>query len=800
MLDLFGDLKIALRRLIRQPGLSLMVVGMLGLGIGGNTAIFSILNGLFIRPLPFHDAERLVDLDETAPKWNLEFLGISYPDFHAWREQNRVFDGMAVWDQESFNLSAQGAAERIEGAEVTYDLASVLRIRPILGRDLRAEDDRPGAARVALLGFSLWQRTFGGVPDVIGKTLRLDSEAYTVVGVLPPEAVIPNDAQLWIPLAADPHEHRGWFLNGVGRLKEGITPERAREDLTRVHRAMLEVRPANEITSPIVTPLRERYLGDYRLLTSLLQGAVGVILLIACANAAGLMLARGTGRSGEVGVRAALGATRSRIVRELMTESFVLSGCGGLLGLILADVGLTGLTSVMPDQLPRWVSFEVDSRFMLFCLLITVVAAILSGLAPALQASRTNVHGALRRATAGSSAPTGKRIGFNALVVGEVALALVLLIGAALLVRAFLEVQKVEKGFRPDNVLTFRVTLPPAKYAEAERRVSFFNELLERSRALPGVQAAGAITIPPLGGHWGDFFEIESARPSGPEEQDPVTLVRVITPDYFQAMGVTLVSGRPFTEHDGRTEGAPIVIVNETFVRTFWPDADPLGKRIRYREEGSPWFTVVGVTRDVKHYGLDAKMRPGVYVPYLQTPVRTMAVALRSASDPTSLVSPVREIVRGMDADLPIHEVATMSQRLDESLRIRRSYSSLFGLFAAVALVLACGGVYGVISHAVNQRTHEIGIRMALGAREGQVLRQVLGRGLVLVSVGVLLGLVGAFWASGLLETFLFGVSGSDPITYVVVTLLLTGVAFVAMLLPARRAARIDPNRALHVE
>jgi putative ABC transport system permease protein len=800
MLDLFGDLKIACRRLIRQPGLSLMVVGMLGLGIGGNTAIFSILNGLFIRPLPFHDAERLVDLDETAPKWNLEFLGISYPDFHAWREQNRVFDGMAVWDQESFNLSAQETAERIEGAQVTYDLASVLGIQPILGRDLRAEDDRPGAARVALLGFGLWQRTFGGVPDVIGKTLRLDSEAYTVVGVLPPEAVIPDDAQLWIPLAADPYEHRGWFLNGVGRLKEGITPDRAREDLTRVHRAMVEVRPANEITSPIVTPLRERYLGDYRLLTSLLQGAVGVILLIACANAAGLMLARGTGRSGEIGVRAALGATRSRIVRELMTESFVLSGCGGLLGLILADVGLTGLTSVMPDQLPRWVSFEVDSRFMLFCLLITVVAAILSGLAPALQASRTNVHGALRRATAGSSGPTGKRIGFNALVVGEVALALVLLIGAALLVRAFLQVQKVETGFRPDNVLTFRVTLPSAKYAKADQRVSFFNDLLERSRALPGVQAAGAITSPPLGGHWGDFFEVESARPLGPDEQDPVTLVRVITPDYFQAMGVTLVSGRPFTEHDGRAEGAPIVIVNETFVRTFWPDADPLGKRIRYREEGSPWFTVVGVTRDVKHYGLDAKMRPGVYVPYLQTPVRTMAVALRSASDPTSLVSPVREIVRGMDADLPVHEVATMSQRLDESLRIRRSYSSLFGLFAAVALVLACGGVYGVISHAVNQRTHEIGIRMALGAREGQVLRQVLGRGLVLVSAGVLLGLVGAFWASGLLETFLFGVSGSDPITYVVVTLLLTAVAFVAMLLPARRAARIDPNRALHVE
>jgi putative ABC transport system permease protein len=800
MLGFLSDLKIAFRRLIRQPGFSLMVVGMLGLGIAGNTAIFSIFNGLFMKPLPFHESERLVDIDETAPIWNLEFVGISYPDFHAWREQNRTFEGMAVWDQQSFNLSAQGAAERIEGARVTHDLASVLDIQPVLGRDFQPEDDRPGAAKVALLGFGLWQRTFGGAPDVLGETLRLDSEPYTVVGVLPPEAVIPDDAQLWIPLAADPHTHQGWFLNGVGRLRNGVTPNRAREDLTRVHRAMLETRPDNENTSPIVLPLRERYLGDYRRLTSLLQGAVGVILLIACANVAGLMLARGTARSGEIGIRAALGATRLRIVRELMAESLVLAACGGLLGLILGDWALAGLVSLMPDELPGWVSFEIDTPFLVFCLFVTVFAALLSGLAPALQAARSIAHEALRQRTAGSSTPSGRGRGLHAVVIGEIALALVLLVGAALVVRAFLEVQKVETGFRPDNVLTFRVDLPRAKYVNSERRISFFTELLERCRALPGVQAAGAITSPPLAGHWGDFFEVENARPLGPDEQDPVTLVRVITPGYLQAMGVTLTSGRPFTEHDGRTEGAPTVIVNETFARTFWPGADPLGKRIRYREEGSPWLTVVGVTHDVKHYGLDVKMRPGVYVPFLQTPVSTLAVILRGGSDPSNLVSPAREIVREMDADLPLHEVVTMSQRIDDSLWIRRSYSSLFGLFAAVALVLACGGLYGVISHAVGQRTHEIGIRMALGAREGQVLRQVLGRGLALVSMGILLGLAGAFWASGLLETLLFGISGSDPITYIVVSLILMGVAFLAMLLPARRAARVDPIRALHVE
>jgi len=800
MLNFLPDFKFAFRSLVKQPGFSLIVVGMLALGIAGNVAIFSIFNGLFVRPFPLPEPERLVDLDETAPKWNLEYLGISYPDFHAWREQNQVFEGMAVWDAISFNLSFQGTASRIEGARVTHDLGSVLGIRPILGRDFRVEDDRPGAPGVVLLGFGFWQRDFGGDPNVIDAPLRLDSQTYTIVGVLPPEAIFPDDVELWLPLAANPDKHEGWFLNGLGRLKEGITLDRASEDLTRIHRTLIELRPRNEITSPKVTPLRERYLGNLRVITSLLQGAVGAILLIACANVAGLMLAKGMARAREIGVRLALGATRRRIMQQLLTESLMLSIGGGLVGAILGYWSMQGLISLMPAQLPAWVSYEVDLRFLMFCLFLTMATALLFGLVPILQASRISAREVLEESGARFSSTLRRQTKLNAVVVGEIALAMVLLIGAGLLVRTFLEVQKVDPGFSSDNILTYRIFLPAVKYPEGQQQIAFFQDLLRRNRALPGVQNAAASTAPPLGSHWGDFFEIENAPPLDPDEQDPVTLVRVITPGYFQTMGVTLLSGSPFTESDGRDPGSHVVIVNETFAKRSWPDEDPIGKRIRYREEGRPWWTVVGVAQDVKHYGLDKEMLPGVYVPLAGTPVPIMAVVLRSSTDPLSLLAAVRETVREMDADLPIFEIATMSEKLDDSLWVRRSYSTLFGAFAAVALILACGGIYGVISYSVSRRTHEIGIRMALGAGQGKVLRQILGSGMKLASIGVAIGVAGAVWASELLETMLFGISTGDPLTHVIVTLLLVVVALFAIVLPARRATQIDPIHTLRSE
>jgi len=404
----YRDLKFALRILTKQPGFSLMVIGMLGLGIAGASAIFSLYNGLFLAPLPFPEAERLVDLDEVAPKWNLEFVGIAYEDFHVWRNQNQTFEGMAVWDDESFNLSGLERPERVEGARVTHDLLAVLRIRPALGRGFLAEEDRPGGAKVALIGYGLWQRIFGGKQDVLGQKLQLNSESYTVVGVLPLEAVLPARAELWIPLALSTEEFRGWYLNGVGRLKADASIGQARDDLTRIHRGMIETRQVNEITSPKLLPLRERYLGNLRLVTMVLLAAVAVVLLIACVNIAGLMLARGAVRTRELGIRAALGASRGRLVRQLLTESLVLSVAGGVLGVALGSAALKSLITIMPDQLPRWVRFSLDTRFLLFSIGVSVTAAVLFGLWPALEASRVDVRGALHDASARTSASAGE--------------------------------------------------------------------------------------------------------------------------------------------------------------------------------------------------------------------------------------------------------------------------------------------------------------------------------------------------------------------------------------------------------
>jgi predicted permease len=796
----YRDLKFALRILARQPGFSLMVIGMLGLGIAGASAIFSLYNGLFLAPLPFPEAERLVDLDEVAPKWNLEFVGIAYQDFHVWRSQNRTFEGMAVWDDESFNLSGLERPERVEGARVTHDLLAVLRIRPALGRGFLAEEDRPGGAKVALIGYGLWQRIFGGKQDVLGQKLQLNSESYTVVGVLPLEAVLPARAELWIPLALSTEEFRGWYLNGVGRLKADASIGQARDDLTRIHRGMIETRQVNEITSPKLLPLRERYLGNLRLVTMVLLAAVAVVLLIACVNIAGLMLARGAVRTRELGIRAALGASRGRLVRQLLTESLVLSVAGGVLGVALGSAALKSLITIMPDQLPRWVRFSLDTRFLLFSIGVSVAAAVLFGLWPALEASRVDVRGALHDASARTSASAGRRRSLNALVVGEVALAVVLLVGAGLLIQAFVRLQKVDPGFRPQGVLMYRVSLPEAKYGKPEQRRAFFQHLVARHRAMPGVEAAAAISAPPLGGHWGNFFDIENAPPSRPNEQDPVVLVRIATPGYFRAMGVTLLGGRDFTEADGRTEGSQGAIVNESFAKRFFPDTDPLGKRIRFRGSRNPWMTVLGLAKDVKHYGVDQEMRPGVYVPHTQNASSGMSIVARTSVEPLSLVAASRDILRAMDPEIPMFQITTMARRLEESLWVRRAYSWLLAVFAGVALLLAIGGTYGVISYTVSSRTNEIGIRMALGAQPGQLLREVLGQGMLLAVLGLVLGLAGAFWSARLMESLLFGSSARDPLTYGAVSLILFLAALAANFLPARRAAAIDPMTALRFE
>ena len=797
---LISDIRYAVRTTLRQPTYGLTIIALMGLGIAGNAAVFRIFNGLFLRPLPFEQPEQLVDLDETAPQWNLEFVGIAYPDFAEWRRSNHTFAGMATFTTGGRNFSSDGNAERIDLVLSTYDLAEVLGFQPMLGRFYSEEEDKPNGPLVAVLSHRFWTQQFGSDATVIGRIIDLNNRPYEVIGVLPLRADFVSDASVWIPLQEDPNVNDGWYLTGIGRLKPGVSFTQARDDLLNVHRGMVEEQSANDITSPVVNSLRDRYLGEFRLGSSVLLGAVGIILLIACANIAGLMLARSIARSREISLRVALGASRRRIVLQLLTESVFLAFLGAVAGTALGFWGSSVLVGRMTEDIPQWITFDLDWRFFSFTLLVTVGAAIAFGLAPALQAAGTDTRGVLHTAGTRTSAAVGKRRSMSVLVASEVALALMLLIVAGLSVRDVRRLQRTDPGYRAEKVLTYRLSLPSMKYENREQRLAFFEHHLERLRGLPGVLSAAGANSLPLSGHWGRFFEVERAPERGPDDPNPVVLNRIVSPGYLATMGVTLRAGRPFNAFDGRELGNRAVIVNETFVRLFFEDGiDPLGKRIKPGGD-TPWMTVVGITQDVKHYGVDQEMRPGVYQPLRQGPRGSMQIAVRTAADPTGVVSAVRNELRAADPDLPLYNVMTMRERFDESLWIHRASSTLIALFSTVALALALAGIYGVISYGVGQRTHEIGIRIALGARKTQVLRQVMRQGMSMVGFGIVAGLGAAYASARVLSSLFVEVSATDPITYGAVTLFLLAVAAVANFIPARRAAGLDPMETLRSE
>jgi len=796
-----NDLRFAVRHLRQSPGFVVLAVIILSLGIAANILVFSLLNGLYLRPLPFRDPARLVDLDETAPQWQLEFTGLAYPDFHAWRAENHTFEGMGAWSGISFNLSGQGTAtERITGLKVTHNLTEVLGLQPVLGRGFGADEDMPGGAPVALLGYRTWQRLFAGQRDVLGQIIRLDGQPYTVIGVLPTAADFPQANAVWITLGLTPDDRSGWFLQGVGRLKKGVTLEQAKADLVHIHKGMLETRQVNEITSPRITPLRERYLGDSRLGTAVLFGAVLLVLAIGCANVAALMLARGLSRTREMGVRLALGATRRQIARQVLAESLVLASLAGFGGTLLSEWLMSSALSWLPNRLPVWVTLERDVRFGVCFAGLTVLIAVLFGLLPSLQASsRLNLQGVLSSGSTRMSESRARRRSLHLLVAGEVALASTLLILAGLFARGFLNLQQTEPGFRPDHLLTYRVSLPDSDYSQANTRHQFFTDHLEKVRALPGVTSASAVTPPPLEGHWGTLFEAEGVPPKAPGAPDPVVLRRMVYPGYLETLDVRLLAGRAFTTDDG-PESARVVVINDLLAQLFWPGQEAVGKRIRYSGPNTPWIEVVGVVQDVRHYGLDKPMRPGVYLPASQDPQGSMAMVLRASLDPLSLLPAIRDLVEQANPDLAVHGVATMTDRLRESLWIPRFFCWSIGVFSAVALLLSVGGIYGVVSFVVIQRTPEIGIRIALGAQAGDVLRLVLSQGLKPVAIGLGWGVGSAFVLAHLLSSLLFGLQPADPVAFSGVTLVLAGAALIACWLPARRALRIDPNQALRTE
>ncbi len=793
------DLKLALRALFAKPSFSLMIVGMLALGIAGNVTIFTIYNELFLQNLPLPQADRLVNLDETAPKWNLRFVSIAKPDFDAWNEHNTTFDSMAVFDTENFNLSGRGAAQRLQAARVTADMMKVLRLNPELGRDFRPEEDRFGGAKVVLVGHRLWRERLGGDRNIVGQILKLDGEPYAVVGVLPAAAVFPVGADVWVPLAANPHDREGWYLEGVGRLKPGVTMAQARADLTRIHRALIATgRKDNGATTPTVMSLTDRFLGNFRTAGDVLLGAVGIVLLIACANIAGLMMVRTASRSREVAIRTALGASRASIVRQLLTESLLYAVLGGAAGILLGKLLLRLLVASVPEIPFPWLDFSIHGPALLFSLGVTGLAVILFGLAPALHGSRADLQTALHE-SARSSASGGRRMVLRTLVTGEVCLAVLLLVTAALLFQALRSAMKVDPGFRPQGVLTYRVALAQASYPDRPACVKFFENLVERMRTLPGVTAAGGATLPPLSGHWGQFFVAEGTPPVSTSQEDPVILQVLATPGYLDAVGMTLLSGRHFTERDGVGDKR-VAIVNQAFAKRFFPNNDPIGRRIRYKWWKAGWIEIVGVARDTRHYGLDQDARPGVFIPYRQWVVPVLTLVLRTPGSPGMLVAPAREALRQMDPELPMFDVTQLSEAVDRSLWSRRFYSTLALAFAAVAVLLAAGGVYGVVSYAVSQRTRELGIRLALGATPGRVMRQVLRDGVAMLVIGIPLGIAAMIALSGVVENLLFGVKARDPVTYAAVALAIAVIALAANWIPARRAAAIAPTEALRSE
>lgn len=801
---LTSDVRYALRALLRQRGASFLVLAMLSLGIAANIAVFSIVNGLFLKPLPFPEPERLAMINETAPKWNLEYVGVNYPDFALWLRDQRAFEAIAYVDTSSFNLIDGGGAERVAGAMVSANYARVLGLEPLVGRMFTADEDKPGAPPVVVLGERIWRERFNADPHIVGRTLKLHLGVATIVGVMPRATEAADGARLWVSARGNPNQTWQSYGGGaVGRLKAGTTLDAAERDLRRAQQPIWDTRDRERIVTPFVRDMRQEFTRDFSTAALAVSVAVGLLLLVACANVASVMLARALARRREMGIRVAMGAGRLRLVRQLFVENAVLALTGGIVGLLLGRAALALLLRWAPQQAPPWAEFTFDARVAAFTLAASAAATLLFGWAPALQVFRGDVQSAVRDVTRSATTSAGGRRTLQMLVAAECALAAMLLVSGGLLLRAYDRVQHVEPGFRTDHVLTFSMLLPESTYPTDAARLAFWSRLEARLQSSPDVQDAAVISCAPLGCHWGNFYEAEGAPPRAAGEAEPVVLRRYATPNYLATMGVRLVQGRFLNDSDFGPGGARAIVVNETFARTFWPGvANPVGRRVRGRgsKPGDPWHTVVGVTADVRHYGLERPMRPGVYHTLREAAPDAMTIVLRTKTSPETLAPAVRTLVRSLDAELPIFSVRTMEESLRRSTSLRALYSWMLVVFAGLALVLALGGTYGVSAYLVTQRRRELAIRTALGAQAIDVFRSVLTRGLAVAGGGMAIGLAGALVAGRYLGSLLFGVRPYDVTVLATAVSVLLATALIATLWPARRAARLDPVASLRGE
>ena len=800
------DLAYALRRLRNAPGFTLVAVATLALGIGANAAIFSVVHAVLLRPLPFAEAERLVRLSQV---WKGEPSGVYSPqNFLDVEAAARSFEKLAVHDSSGVTLTGRGQPARIEGTEVSASFFDVLRVAPAYGRSFDAGENEPGHTKVAVLGHALWRERFGGDPAVVGQTMQLDRDTYTIVGIAPAGFSFPERTEIWTPMTYDARfrtQSRGaWYLGVIGRLKPGATLHQAQEEVALIHdRLAREYADANEGVTATVQSLQESMVGDSRRALLVLLGAVGLVLLIACVNVANLLLARVAARENELAVRTALGAGRARLVRQLLTESVTLALLGGGAGILLAALSMDALLALQPAGVPRLGEVGVDRAVVAFSLLLSVVTGLLFGVFPALQIVRRPTGQSLREGARGVLGGRGNGLR-SGLVVGQMALAMMLLAGAGLLLRSFAQLRHVDPGFRTADALTFRISLPESAYKEEAPRAAFYDMLLERLAALPGVRRAGAVMGVPLGGIRFDLsFEVKG-RPPLPPAQQPSMQIRVVTPDYFDTMGIPLLRGRVLERRD--VEGAPqAVVISESASRRYFPGEEPLGQFITLlwgRGKGKPKVggEVVGIVGDVKDTGLDKEKPPECYVPHAQMPVSTMDVVLRTSVAPRSLAPSAERIVHALDPELPVARVATLEEVVARSISEPRFYMVLLGAFAGMAVFLAALGIFGVMSYAVVQRSREIGIRVALGARPKDVLRMILGHAAALVGIGVVVGLLGSLALSRTIRSLLFELSATDPATLGGMAAVLAAVALVASYLPARRAMRVDPVAALRSE
>jgi putative ABC transport system permease protein len=808
METLIKDIRYGIRGLLKRPGFTAIALITLALGIGANTAIFSVVNAVLLRPLPFRDPDQLVIVWEDATFAGFPRNTPAPANYVDWKTQNQSFADMAASQESSFNLTGDGEPERVAAYSVNANFFPLFGVQPLLGRTFSAEEDRPGANKVAVLSYSLWQSRYGGDRQILNRDIQLNGEKHTVVGVMPPSfQFFESDVRLWVPLALDQEDlanRRGHYLKVVARLKPGVSIAQAQADMDAIMRRIGIDHPAETMegkTGAVVLPLREQVVGAARGSLIVLLIAVAFVLLIACANVAGLLLARAVGRRREIALRVALGAGRARVIRQLLTESLLLAGVAGVLGSLLAYFSFAFLQGLVPEEMALSTPLSLDTRILAFTLLISIVTGIIFGLVPALQAANIDLNEALKQSSTRTTSTGRLR---SAMIVFEVALSLVLLVGAGLLIQTLFQLFGQYSVLEPERVLTMRTILPREKYREPQKRDAYYQQVLQRVEHLPGVVSAGYTTSIPLawkGGTNGFYPEgLQSPIPGMAYDANH----RQVSANYLQTMKVPLRQGRYFESSDN-AQSMPVAIVNETMARQYWPGENALGCRFKLGDPGDdvPWVQIVGIVADIRQMGLDEPVKAEMYFPYQQGQAIWYVprdLAIRTTGDTTNLAGSVRQAIREVDPDQPVSNIATMADVLGTEAAQRRMGMIMLVGFAALALLLASLGIYGVLAYFVTQHTSEIGVRQALGATPRNILLLVLKKGMGLTLLGVAIGLVSSFVLTRLMSSLLFGVKASDPLTFVTVPLVLVLVALVACLIPARRATRIDPLVALRYE